>query len=196
MKLIKGVLCNIEYPSEIHLKLKSRESLFSHNLFVSYLIALKWNGSDTAMLCAKFQNDWAIETGVMDSRDFTGFCVTLWALWIAELPSHQSRANVIVQSSYLREIIYVEPSEPCFRDFRESDGISAYRLLKWFFVSRNSYCVCLWFIMMAQACMCTYFIFSGVNGQMSTNWNVDRLKRRRTGTLLLQNIDLLKCLHT
>ena len=73
-----GALCNIRYPSDIHLKLKSREASFAHNSCFSWLIALKFctgHGSITAVsvLCAKFQTDWAIETDVMDERDFARF---------------------------------------------------------------------------------------------------------------------------
>ena len=41
-----------------------------------WAIALKFcteHGSITAVLCAKFQIDWTIETGVMDERDFARF---------------------------------------------------------------------------------------------------------------------------
>ena len=31
------------------------------------------HGSDTAMLCAKFQDDWTIDTDVMDEQDFGRF---------------------------------------------------------------------------------------------------------------------------
>ena len=31
------------------------------------------HGSDTAMLCAKFQNDWGTEMDVMDEQDFVRF---------------------------------------------------------------------------------------------------------------------------
>ena len=51
------------YLSEIHLKLKSRETSFIHNICFSYPIILKFfteHGSDTAMLCAKFQNVWVL----------------------------------------------------------------------------------------------------------------------------------------
>ena len=52
--------CNIGYPSEAHLKLKSREISFIHNINLSCLIILKFyteHGSITAVLCAKCQND-------------------------------------------------------------------------------------------------------------------------------------------
>ena len=65
-----NVLCNIGYPSETHLKLKSREISFAHSLFIRYPIALEFC---TAVLCAKFQNDWTTETNVMVERGFAGF---------------------------------------------------------------------------------------------------------------------------
>ena len=54
-------LCNIEYPSETHLKLKSHVIVFDHNIRFSCPTVLKFcteHSSDTAVLCAKFQNDW------------------------------------------------------------------------------------------------------------------------------------------
>ena len=68
-------LCNIRYPSQT-LKPKSREISFANILFISYPIVLKFcteHGSDTAVLCAKFQNDWTTKTAVMDDRDFARF---------------------------------------------------------------------------------------------------------------------------
>ena len=56
-------------------KLKSREILFAHNLLHSYPIILKYctkHSSDTAVLCAKFQNDWSTVTDFME-RVFTRF---------------------------------------------------------------------------------------------------------------------------
>ena len=71
-----GALCNIGYPSEIHLKLKSRETLFAHNSCFIWPIALKFcsqHGSITAVLYAGFQTDWTIKTDVMDEQDFVRF---------------------------------------------------------------------------------------------------------------------------
>ena len=68
-----GVACNIGYPSETYLKLKSHEISFAHNLFISNPIVLKFcteHGSDTAMLSAKFQNNWTTDTDVMDEQAF------------------------------------------------------------------------------------------------------------------------------
>ena len=66
----------MEYPPKRHIKLDSREVSFTRNLFCNYPIVLKFcieHGSDTAVLCAKFQNDRTMETGVMDERDFARF---------------------------------------------------------------------------------------------------------------------------
>ena len=71
-----GVLCNMGYPSETHLKPKSREISFAHNLLCGYPIVITFcteHGSDTAVLCAKFQNDWTTETDVMNEWDFARF---------------------------------------------------------------------------------------------------------------------------
>ena len=69
-------MCNIRYPSEIHLKLKSREISFAHNSCFSWPIDLRFcteHGSITTVLCAKLQTDWTIEKDVMDERDFASF---------------------------------------------------------------------------------------------------------------------------
>ena len=69
-------LCDVGYPSETQHKPKSRQISFAHKLFLNYPIVLKFcteHGSDTAVLCAKFQNDWATETELMDEREFTRF---------------------------------------------------------------------------------------------------------------------------
>ena len=49
------------------LKLKSCEISFANKLFISYSI----------VLCAKFQNNWTIETDVVEERDFVGFEVKM-----------------------------------------------------------------------------------------------------------------------
>ena len=62
--------------TETHSKPKPREISFAHHLFSNQPIVLKLcteYGSDTAVLCAKFQNDWAAETDAMDERDFARF---------------------------------------------------------------------------------------------------------------------------
>ena len=64
------------YKSEMHLKQKLRKTPFAHNVLHRYSIMLKFwteNGSDTAMLCAKFQNDWTIEADFMDEQEFAKF---------------------------------------------------------------------------------------------------------------------------
>ena len=65
-----GTSCNLRYyPSEIQLKLKSREVSFVHNLLLNYPIVLKFcaeHDSLAVVRCAKYQNDWPNETDVMD----------------------------------------------------------------------------------------------------------------------------------
>ena len=68
--------CNIGYPSETHLKIKSREISFAHNLLISCQIALKictGHGSITAVLCANFQNNLTTEMNETDERHFARF---------------------------------------------------------------------------------------------------------------------------
>ena len=60
----QGGCFNIGYPSRIHLKLKYHKISFTQNIYLSCWIILKIcteHGSDTAMLCAKFQNDFITE---------------------------------------------------------------------------------------------------------------------------------------
>ena len=71
-----GALCTMGHPSETHLKLKSHEDLFTHNLFRNGPIVLKvcaGYDSDTAMLCAKFKNILTTDMDVMDQWDFVRF---------------------------------------------------------------------------------------------------------------------------
>ena len=58
-----------DVDSESHLKLKSWENAFGHNLFLSCQIIFKFctgHSSITTMLCAKFLNDSTVEMNVMD----------------------------------------------------------------------------------------------------------------------------------
>ena len=76
MEPLPLALQNIGYPSETHLKLKSREVSFAHNLFVSSSIALTFDsehGRDTDALCPKSQNDWTTQMDDIDERDFARF---------------------------------------------------------------------------------------------------------------------------
>ena len=69
-------LCNIGYPSETHIELKSREISFAHNLSISYPTVLEFHtehGSIIAVLCAESQIDWTTETYVLDERVFARF---------------------------------------------------------------------------------------------------------------------------
>ena len=64
-----GVCCNKKYLTEIHLKLKSREISFVHNLMLSCQIIFKFStehGSVTAMLCANCQKDLTTEVDDME----------------------------------------------------------------------------------------------------------------------------------
>ena len=80
------MLCKIGYQSETHLKLKSHKILFVHNICLRCPIVLKFcteYGSDTAVLCAKFQDDWIIDTAVMEEQDFVRFEFKMSFGWIA-----------------------------------------------------------------------------------------------------------------
>ena len=75
-RCIYEILCNIEYPPETHIQLKSREISLANNLLHNNPVVLKFgteHGSITAVLCAKFQNDWRTETNLMDKRGFARF---------------------------------------------------------------------------------------------------------------------------
>ena len=57
----QGALCNIGYPPQTHLKLKSHKILFIYKIHFICVIILKFcteHGSINAMLCAKLQNDY------------------------------------------------------------------------------------------------------------------------------------------
>ena len=88
--------CNIRYPYETHLKLKSREISLAVNLFLSCQIILKFcteHGNDTAVLCAKFQNDLTINMVVMEE----------WALmrltWVLHRLPLRARYAIFLVSS-------------------------------------------------------------------------------------------------
>ena len=69
-------LCNMGHPCQTHLKHESREISFAHKISLFSPIVLKFcteHGSDTAVLCAKFQKDWTAESGVKDERNFARF---------------------------------------------------------------------------------------------------------------------------
>ena len=71
-----GVLCNVEYPPQTHLQLKSRKISFTHNLLIKYPIVLKYcaeHGNMSAVICAKLQIDWATETDAIEERDIAKF---------------------------------------------------------------------------------------------------------------------------
>ena len=60
----------------MHLKLKSREILFAHNSLLSWQIVLKFcteHGSNTAVLCANFENDLSTYINTVDKQDFARF---------------------------------------------------------------------------------------------------------------------------
>ena len=64
------------YLSETHLNLKSCENSFIYNICLNHPIILKFcteHHRGTAMLCAKFQDSWIIQTDVMYERDFARF---------------------------------------------------------------------------------------------------------------------------
>ena len=95
---------NIGFPSVIHLK---TQILSIHNIHFSCPIILKFcteHGSITAMLCAKFQNDWATVKYVMGkkfSRD-----LNLW--WVSEGYStlQQSTCRLVCTNKLM-------PTSPC-----------------------------------------------------------------------------------
>ena len=69
------------YLSETGLEPKSREKSFTHNLFLSYPIFMKFCTelvNITGVLCLKYRKDWTTEMGVTDERDFARF--EFWVL--------------------------------------------------------------------------------------------------------------------
>ena len=73
---LPGLGRSIGHPSETHLKLKSREISFVHNICFSCSFALKIypeHGSNTSVFCEKRQSYWITDKEVMGKRDFTRF---------------------------------------------------------------------------------------------------------------------------
>ena len=69
---IPGGRYNIEHPPEIHLRHISRKISFVQDYIRIQLLILKFcteHGSVTAVLCAKFQNDWMMGMGEINERD-------------------------------------------------------------------------------------------------------------------------------
>ena len=62
--------CNIGYPSETHLELKSRESSVAHEVLLD------------CEICANFQNDFKTAMDVLDERDFARleFKMSFWQI--------------------------------------------------------------------------------------------------------------------
>ena len=73
---VRWVYCNIRYPSKTHLKLKSHEILFVHNILLICQIMSEFcteHGSITAVLCTKFWHELKIMMEVIDKWDFARF---------------------------------------------------------------------------------------------------------------------------
>ena len=70
-----GGYCNSGYPPETHFNPKSRKISTTHDSFLSCSVVkcCTEHDSDTVVLCAKFQNDWAVGINVMDQRNFVRF---------------------------------------------------------------------------------------------------------------------------
>ena len=103
---LSGVLCNIHrqkwrnkdaqsinigYPSETHLKFKFCEiSVVHNNRFICPIVSKFCTEHDsiTAVLCAKFQNNWISYTWNIGKRDFTrfGFKSLGWISYAAQFP--------------------------------------------------------------------------------------------------------------
>ena len=115
-----GVLCNIWYPPETHIKPKLREISFSHNLSIRYPIVLKFStehGSDTAVLSAKFHSDWIPQMDVMDERSFARF----------EYMMSFGRISYIAQHPWI-----LQPMDVCRDTNTKSQRNSTGRTIKFF----------------------------------------------------------------
>ena len=76
---------NIDDPSENHFKLKSRKVSFFYNIHCTPRIFLKFcteHGSDTAVLCAKFQKNPSNRKESMGKRDFSRFHCKVYFGWV------------------------------------------------------------------------------------------------------------------
>ena len=127
-----GVLCNIWYPSETHLNSNLAKYRWS-TTSVSYVhlfckIAKQmdiWHRCcDTAVLCAKFQNDRTTEECVMRKRDFArfGFSMRLGrilhmtqcpcSIISSDLPMHRFGRSYPGSSLWVMPLPH-RPGQPC-----------------------------------------------------------------------------------
>ena len=82
------------YPFETRLKRKSREISFACYFILSCQTVLEFcteHGNDTAVLCAKLQNNLTIDVDHMNERDFARF---QFIRWVSEATAHSSPADV------------------------------------------------------------------------------------------------------
>ena len=118
--------------SETHLKLNSRKIPFAHNSCFSWKIILKFctkHSGITAVLCAKFQTDWIIETDEMNERDFARFKFKMSFGWISYIVHHPR----IISCYMLRDIIFhlwYITFISRLRDFTRSYDEMSYQILK------------------------------------------------------------------
>ena len=101
--LVKGTpggCCNIGYPYETHLKLKSREISFAQGIHSNCQIVLKIytaHDNDTLVLCAKYENNLILKLWVMGRRVFALFELHMrfgWPLCMARVPPTTSYDHV------------------------------------------------------------------------------------------------------
>ena len=72
----RGAVAIKNTPLKLILKRKSHGILFAHNPIISCPIILQFcteHGSNTAVLCVKFQNHWATDMDALDEQTFMKF---------------------------------------------------------------------------------------------------------------------------
>ena len=95
-----GNWCNIRYPP----KSLFNSNLIHHNIHLNrYQIILKFcteHGSITAVLYAKFQNDWATQEWIRDKRDFARFefQMSLYPILQQPLNTRQKPSGMLLES--------------------------------------------------------------------------------------------------
>ena len=96
------------FPFKTHLKSKSSVISFAHthaSVDQSFWnFAQSTTDSITTMLCAKFQNDWTIETNVMDERDFARFEFKTSFWRISHIAVHSTPGTLSSLSRYCNSL--------------------------------------------------------------------------------------------
>ena len=108
---------NLWYPSE-NLALEPREVSFVRNLFIYDPIVLKFcteHGSITAVLFARFQNNWFTKMGVIGERGLARFEFKVSGRYpTLQQPTEYTAHNSLVHVRYGTSILSVREKRRCY----------------------------------------------------------------------------------